>query len=476
MRKSDVEILHLLRTEHIDTDLYGIGMTSYKATRKRMGLLSTRQQNHTVKTIRDSMVALRKRFPKAGAREMSFLLFHEMGMSVSRHIIVVYFRVYEHDLVRERKAGRLKRRRFWAAGVNDMVAVDQHDKWKRFGLALHTGVDPFPGRIHWLKVWWTNSNPKLILSYYLEVIEKFKHMPLVTQSDPGSENYGLANGHTALRHWHDPNLAGTIQHHWMRQKKNVKPEITWSQLRRRFTPGFEDLLETGVTNGWYDTNRPIDILVFQWIFIPFLQSELDAWADRVNNTRKRADRNKILPHGVPNDIYNNPERFGALNFKIQVEQAAIDHVRQAFAPPSDPVFELVPSEFGKYAGILYTSMGSPTVNSENVWDIYRELVHRFEHLDDAADFNEECQVYLDTLEDQSDIEIAVPPLGVELYGGIENPDTNGDYYMGGVNNGQGLDTAMEKELDRMDDKDEDFEVAEVQFSDEESDDTEGDEW
>ncbi len=49
-----------------------------------MGLLSTRQQGHTVETIRDSVVALRKRFPKAGARDMTSLLFHEMGMKVSR--------------------------------------------------------------------------------------------------------------------------------------------------------------------------------------------------------------------------------------------------------------------------------------------------------------------------------------------------------------------------------------------------------
>ena len=47
----------------------------------------------------------------------------------------------------------------------------------------------------------------------------------------------------------------------MRQKKNIKPEITWSQLCRRFkfTPGFEDLLEIGVTNGWYDTARPLNV-------------------------------------------------------------------------------------------------------------------------------------------------------------------------------------------------------------------------
>jgi hypothetical protein len=38
----------------------------------------------------------------------------------------------------------------------------------------------------------------------------------------------------------------------MREKKNVVPEIGWSQLRRRFTPGFEDIIELGVLEGWYD--------------------------------------------------------------------------------------------------------------------------------------------------------------------------------------------------------------------------------
>ena len=84
----------------------------------------------------------------------------------------MYFHICEPNLIRERKVGRLKRRRFWAAGVNDILTMDQHDKWKRFGLALHNGLDPFAGRLQWMKVWTTNSNPKLILSYYLEFIEK----------------------------------------------------------------------------------------------------------------------------------------------------------------------------------------------------------------------------------------------------------------------------------------------------------------
>ena len=45
----------------------------------------------------------------------------------------------------------------------------------------------------------------------------------------------------------------------MRSKKNVKPEIMWSQLRRRFTPGFEAKLEEGVQQGWYDSNNTLQL-------------------------------------------------------------------------------------------------------------------------------------------------------------------------------------------------------------------------
>jgi len=124
--------------------------------------------------------------------------------------------------------------------------------------------------------------------------------------------------------------------------------------------------------------------------------------------------------------------------QIQVEQAAIDHVRQEFAPPDNPVFQLVPPEFGEYAGILFESMGSPDINSENIWEIYRELVYRFEHLDDAVDFIEQLHVYLDLLDDEGNVADMEPPAGMELHGGMENPGPDGSYYMGGVNNGLGL--------------------------------------
>ena len=89
-----------------------------------------------------------------------------------------YFLTYEAHLLSKCKANHLQHRRFWAAGVNDIWAVDQHNKWLRFGLALHTGIEPFSGRILWVKVWHSNRNPQLILSYYLETVKEFgrKHL------------------------------------------------------------------------------------------------------------------------------------------------------------------------------------------------------------------------------------------------------------------------------------------------------------
>ncbi|KAH0836824.1 hypothetical protein J3R83DRAFT_8591, partial [Lanmaoa asiatica] len=255
------------------------------------------QQGHTVTSIEPMMMELCRMYPNAGLREMVNLLFHEQGLSVPRYIsICQYFTTHKPHLIKQRRANRLKRRRFWAAGVNDIWAVYQHDKWLRFGLALHIGIEPFSGRILWMKVWHSNRNPQLILSFYLEIAESLGYIPLVTQSDPGTENFGIANAQTMLQQMYDPALQG--------------------YLRRRFTPGFEAVLETGIQSGWYDPDNTLQLMVFRWVFIPWLQMELNNYQKRINLTQKRHDRNKILPHGAPQLIHESLEDYGALNFKV----------------------------------------------------------------------------------------------------------------------------------------------------------------
>ncbi|KAG1851899.1 hypothetical protein F4604DRAFT_1933837 [Suillus subluteus] len=57
--------------------------------------------------------------------------------------------------------------------------------------------------------------------------------------------------------------------------------------------------------------------------------------------------NQVLPHGVPNLIYESPENFGALDFKVTIDQDAIDHhsinlfdvVMMTSLPPMDPLVD-----------------------------------------------------------------------------------------------------------------------------------------
>jgi hypothetical protein len=171
-----------------------------------------------------------------------------------------------------------KRRRFYAAGVNDIWAQDQHDKWgPRFGFWLHVSINPFTGYNNRLKVWSIFSKSLKIVSndscssrcivqctaFQLEYLSSTTHsielaIPLTTQSDLGTENYSVASVQTLLRHQLDPTLVGSLQHRWKRNNANVKSEANCSVFRRDFALGFEDLFEQGENHGWYDVNNPLE--------------------------------------------------------------------------------------------------------------------------------------------------------------------------------------------------------------------------
>jgi hypothetical protein len=80
---------------------------------------------------------------------------------------------------------------------------------------LHAGLEAFSGEINWLKIWWMNKNPRLVAKFYLDTCQRIGGrsfyptlrvsynycmvgVPVITQSDPGTENNGIANAHTMI--------------------------------------------------------------------------------------------------------------------------------------------------------------------------------------------------------------------------------------------------------------------------------------
>ncbi|KAF9218309.1 hypothetical protein BS17DRAFT_791736, partial [Gyrodon lividus] len=111
------------------------------------------------------------------------------------------------------------------------------------------------------------------LLYYLDIVSNFGYIPMVTQSDPEMENFGIENSQTML-----------------------------CQIS--------------------------DAFHFHWLFIPWLQN-------CVNNTQKHWDRNKMLPPRIPEQIHTCSKDYSALNFKVMVSHEAIEHVLQLYIKP-DP--------------------------------------------------------------------------------------------------------------------------------------------
>ncbi|KAG0704749.1 hypothetical protein DFH29DRAFT_981365 [Suillus ampliporus] len=364
---TNLEIISCLQTQQLN-----ISLSLLKKCCSQWGLKSSHGQAHSIESIGPAIERVCIHFPKQGSHDMKQTLLQEENIMVSRELILKYMNIHHPD------------EHILAAGLHDSWVFDQHDKWCCFQLFLHIGIEPFLGRILWLKVWWTNHNPRLICGWYCDTVNKLGAMPLVTQSDPGTENNGIANGHTMLYHLQDPALAHTLQHKFKGQHRNIKPEIFWSQLRHRWAPGFEDVLEFGFTSGIYNPKDSLKRLVFHFIFIPWLQCELNLFAERFNNAKPHYNMHKILPHSRPNDIFYHPEKFGSQDFSVKVDGPSLDLVCHTYAPSDHPVFLLVPREFSEQAYAFMSELGHTklTITRNNVWDMYADLLMCFQSIAD----------------------------------------------------------------------------------------------
>ncbi|KAJ7073701.1 hypothetical protein C8F01DRAFT_1467 [Mycena amicta] len=109
---------------------------------------------------------LRPAYPHLGARAMTDVLRWEHGIKIPEKDLLDILKELEPEAVAGRKGARFNRSRFYSAGVMEILSFDQHDKWKRFGLYLHLGMDLYTGYLHWTKIWWTNRNTALFCTAY----------------------------------------------------------------------------------------------------------------------------------------------------------------------------------------------------------------------------------------------------------------------------------------------------------------------
>lgn len=59
--------------------------------------------------------------------------------------------------------------------------------------------------------------------------------------------------------------------------------------------------------------------------------------------------------------------------QIVVPDALIEDAERQWAPPSDPVFKLVPTTCEEHISLVYAQLGSPEVCFDSFWNVYNQL-------------------------------------------------------------------------------------------------------
>ncbi|KAG2365321.1 hypothetical protein BDR07DRAFT_1481447 [Suillus spraguei] len=140
-------------------------------------------------------------------------------------------------------------------------------------------------------------------------------------------------------------------------------------------------------------------------------------------------------------IYNLPEGFGALDFKIGITPSAIEHICCIYINSSHAVFDLVPPTLGRHLASCYTHLGCPVITRDSMWAVYLDMLNAIQ-LGIALPTD-----IISTKE--SDIDNDELPL-LDNHEDLPFQDNDtGFYYMGGVCGGRDLDVSHHAQLDTL---------------------------
>ena len=174
------------------------------------------------------------------------------GVNVVRELVMIYKRIVDRSRVECRKGHVLKYRICTSLGPNDGWHVDGYDKLKQFNFVIHGCIDGHRRKVLWLKVGKSNSNPKIIASYFMELVTSLKACPRKVRTDCGTENVLLAAMQCFLRRNHTDELSGLRAHCYGTSQQNQRIEAWWSHLRRSKTTWMINYFKEMIDHNLYD--------------------------------------------------------------------------------------------------------------------------------------------------------------------------------------------------------------------------------
>lgn len=203
---------------------------------------------------------------------------------------------------------------FTSDGSWHVLSLDGHDKlcgyqnWT-FPLGVYGCLDTFSRKIMFLFVCFSNSNPLNIGKKYLEFLYENHYAPKYIRIDRGTET-----GKMAAMHSYVMNVVGNFENPSDSVIYGPSPtnkiERWWRDLHHRLEKYFKEQLKHLLDTNAYDPENIEDRKMLAYIYIPVIQRECDKFVSLWNSHRIRSQKGLELPCGVPDHMFNFPEKYG----------------------------------------------------------------------------------------------------------------------------------------------------------------------
>ena len=178
-----------------------------------------------------------------GYRLMHQRLRIDYHLQVDRETVRLVLKALDPEGVEARSKRKLRRRKYRSKGPDFIWHIDGYDKLKPFGFCIHGAIDGYSRRILWLKVSFSNNDPWIIASYYLEYIRLHARTSTIIRGDRGTENAFVARIQRHLRENHNDAFASDKSFLYGRSVSNQRIEAWWSFLRKTETNWWMNFLK-----------------------------------------------------------------------------------------------------------------------------------------------------------------------------------------------------------------------------------------
>ncbi|KAF9502150.1 hypothetical protein BDN71DRAFT_1343800, partial [Pleurotus eryngii] len=151
-----------------------------------------------------------------------------------------------------------------------------------------------------LKVVPDSRNVETICHVFLDLVEEYGCIPLQLVMDKGAEIGDMVRAQETLRPKFAPKFSedkwpSTVQ---VQSKHNTPIESFWSWQRKGEGFNIKQAILLGKATGLFNPGHQLHIDLFNWIWPPLVQEQLDIFREYWNNHRISKQKNKLLPSGT----------------------------------------------------------------------------------------------------------------------------------------------------------------------------------